>query len=356
MKPVRPCLIVTTQLGLERIAASKLKEEFNVEAKPLPFGHRGIVLVLCSEGDVEELAEAVSGRIVEAERVLPVYAETKANIDLICDAIRSVARERLRKGESFAVRTERRGSHTFTSLDVNVRAGACVQEATGSPVDLENPDKIFWVEILNDDTYICVTLGNIVWKKNYELKPASLKYLRKIVVGQTPYIAEPQVSYNIGIRIGRSIQSFEIKELVVTPYLPVDAQILSSFLKGILEGVDSRYEIQRKSYGRPVHRVEVKVFDLYQLVREYREKGIPIVSTSTKGRYIGEVASRLRNLFEVNKEVLILIGAREGLPSGILRFSDLVVDVLPGVTLATDIASTAILTAIANSLALDEKN
>ncbi|MEZ0346015.1 MAG: SPOUT family RNA methylase [Infirmifilum sp.] len=350
MSEQKVCLIVTTHLDLERITANRIKEELNLPACSSPRGYRGLVLVYCSSGNVDELAQMVASRIVEAERVLPIHIQTKADPELICEAVKSLALKELKSSETFAVRTERRGHHAFSSLDVNVKAGACIQAATGSPVDLENPAKIFWVEIIEEEAYISVTPGSILWKKNYDVKPEALRYLRKVVLAQVPYIAEPQASFNIGVRIGRAVQSFEIKELVLTPYLPVDAESLLNFLKGILEGINSRYKIQVKSYAHPVHKTRVLLFDLYQLLREYREKGTPIIATSTRGRYIGEVASQLKELFEKHKEVLVLIGSREGLPAGVLRFSDMVVDVMPGVTLATDIASTAILTALTNVL------
>ncbi len=351
----RPCLVVTTHLDLERVAASRIREEFGLDAEPLPQGFQGLVIVYCREGDPDTLAEKVASRVVEAERVLPVHEHVKADLDEICEAVRRIAPQKLKAHESFAVRTERRGRHSFTSLDVNVRAGACIQGIIGSSVDLENPDKIFWVEILGEEAFISVTPGTIIWRKNYERKPDALKYLRRIVVGQVPYIAEGDASYKVGVRIGRSVQSFEVRELVVTPYTPTEALPLARFIIGLLEGIESRYRIQVKTYGRSVHRVSVSLFDLYQFVRDYRERGVPILATSTRGRYIGDVKDDLRSIFRRSERVLVLIGSREGLPTGVLRLSDLVIDVMPGITLATDIAATSILTAICNVL-VEEQN
>jgi len=352
---LKPCLVVTTHLGLERVAASRIKEEFGVEAEPMPGGFQGLIIVYCQGFDVDLLTKELSSRVVEAERVLPIYRAVKADLEEICEAVRSLAPQVLGESESFAVRTERRGHHSFTSIDVNVKAGACVQSVRGNPVDLENPDKIFWVEVLGDTAYVSVTPGSVVFRKSYDRKPNVLVHLRKIVIGQVPYLADAEASYKVGVRIGRAVQSFEVKELVITPYTPVDARPLAGFIRGVLEGIDSRYSIQTRSYSRKVHRVPVNLFDLYQLVRDYRERNIPIIATSTKGRYVGEVKRDVRRIFENSDKVLVLIGSREGLPTGVLRFSDLVIDVLPGVTLATDVAAPSILTAIAGVLA-EESN
>ena len=132
----------------------------------------------------------------------------------------------------------------------------------------------------------------------------------------------------------------------------MDARELGEFLRGLEEGIESRYRIQTRTYPRRVRRVPVYVQDLYQFVRERR--GEPMVATSTRGRPLAEVGGRLRDLFGKGT-VNVLIGSREGLPSGVLRLSDLVVDVVPGVTLATDLALTGCLMAILTHLLGDRR-
>jgi tRNA acetyltransferase TAN1 len=46
----------------------------------------------------------------------------------------------------------------------------------------------------------------------------------------------------------------------------------------------------------------------------------------------------------------ILIGSREGIPLGVYRYADLVVDIAPGVTLSTEYAAAAALIALATVL------
>ena len=343
----KPCVFVTTQRGLEAVAAQRISE-LGYKAVPKPHGMEGIVIVYC-EGDPDEAAENISREVVEAERVLPVYAFVTADLEAICTAAKKLS-SRLKPGETFAVRTTRRGAHSFTSIDVNVRAGACIQEETGNPVNLSYPDKVFWVEIVRDTAFLSVTPGAELHKKSYPGKPIASRLLAKTVVVQTPYLGPLEGARKIGVRLGRAFQTFEVKEVVVAPYKPVDVEELDAFLSGLLEGRESRVRIQRKTYARGVKPVPFLLYDLYQFIRMARGRGDAVIVTSTKGRYIGEVASKLAELYSTRKRVAVLIGSREGVPVGTYRFADLVVDVAPGLTLATDTAATAILSAIINTV------
>lgn len=347
MEEVR--VIVKTPKMLENIAAARIEEVTGCKTLPKPEGMQGLVLVMCDK-EPEEVAKAILENIPEAEKVLPIYSTVKTDLDEICEESKKLARKYLSVNETFAVRTVRRGKHDFTSLDVNVRAGACIQEATGSTVDLEWPDKIFWVEIIKDKAYISITRGDVVYKKAYPGKPDATRFLSKVVIAQMPYLGDYKGARKIGERLGRVFQTFEVNEVYVTPHRPVPADELNVFISGLLDGRKSRYDIQRRAYSREVRKVPVYVHDLYQYVRDAKNRREPIIVTSTKGKYIGEVREELKELFEKNKRVHVLIGSREGVPTGIYRFAELVIDILPGITLATDVAMAAILTAIVNVL------
>jgi len=83
---------------------------------------------------------------------------------------------------------------------------------------------------------------------------------------------------------------------------------------------------------------------MYQFVRDRKEE--PIIATSTRGKVITEVEDSLYEIVAKSKRVNVLVGAREGIPTGILRQASLVIDVAPGVTLSTDTALPAIISAI----------
>ncbi|RLF25238.1 MAG: RNA-binding protein [Thermoprotei archaeon] len=340
-------ILLKTPKGLENIAATRVEELGGMKAKARPKGLLGLVLVKCTEMPVEEATIKILENVPEAEKVLPVYAIARAELDDIVSKAVAVVKDRLSRDETFAVRTTRRGSHDFTSIDVNVRAGAEIQKATGASVDLEAPDKIVWIEIIHDIAAISITHGRIEHKKLWPGKPYAVPILRKISIVQMPYTGPLDAVKTMGIRIGRAVQTFEVMELVVAPKEPIKAEELKTFLDGVFEGIESRYEIQRRSYGRPVHKVPVLVDNLYQLVLARRNE--PIVVTSTRGEPLSKVGDKLVDLFK-ERRVSILIGAREGIPTGLFRFADLVVDLSPGVTISTDYACVAAIIGILTSL------
>ncbi|MCX8205170.1 MAG: SPOUT family RNA methylase [Candidatus Nezhaarchaeota archaeon] len=343
-------ILIKTPLGMEEIAASRILElGLGVEVEPKPGGLPGLVLVRSSE---PSLVDRLRGEIVEAERVLVVDEEVEAKLDKIVEASLRVAEAKLKGARSFAVKTVRRGTHSFTSIDVNVNVGAAIKQKLGLPVDLTCPDRVLFVEVLGGRALIGTFNGSEIHRKLGPGKHPVLPYLRRVSLVQMPYLGPAQAAREIGVRVGREAQTFEVGELVVAFIGCVDAAELKSFLDGVFEGVRSRFEVQRRVYGREVHKVPVYVQDLYQLVRERR--GEPLVVFEPEGEPLPKVADKLSDLFlKRRSRVSLLIGAREGVPSGIYRFADLVVDLCPGVTIATDLAAASALIAVA--IAVEER-
>ncbi len=330
-------IIVKTPRGLERIASSRILEldpEAAVEAKPM--GLLGLVVVRPS-GDPKRLYEAIRSEVLEAERVLLAEAECEASIEAMSREAGRLSAGRISDGETFAVRTTRRGSHPFTSLDVNVAVGDAVVRTTGADVDLTYPDKILWVEIVGDRAYLSITDGSEEWRKRSPEKVEALNVLSKISVVQMPYLGPPKAAREMGVRIGRCVQTFEVMELYVAPNTPVKAEELRAFLTGVLEGISSRLEIQRRVYARRVRRVPVYVQDLYQLVRDRR--GEPIIVFEPEGRPASLLGDEIAEVFERSRRVNLLLGSREGIPKGVFRVADMVLDICPGVTISTDFAA-----------------
>jgi len=339
-------LLVKTPRGLEGVAASRIEEEIEgVRVTVKPYGFTGLVLV---EGvvDARTAVDLILSRIPEVERVLMVRREVESRLDEIVKAAVEVASSELKGCEAFAVRTTRRGKQEFTSVDVNVRVGAAIKEALNLDVDLETPSKVVYVEVVKDRTFICVEDGRVEWGFK-KMKPGKREFhqlLRRISVAQKPYTGPLDAVRNMGIRIGRALQTFEVSELVVAPDGPVKGDEMRVFLQGLEEGIDSRYEVQRKAYSRSVVKVPVYVQDLYQLVRSRR--GEHIIATSTRGESVSRVADKLDEVLKGNGRITVLIGAREGLPTGVFRFSSLVLDLSPGITISTDYACVAAIIAL----------
>jgi len=345
-------LLVKTPLDMENVAAAHIEElEEGVVAIAKPHGFKGIVLVKGSK-DKRVLAEKVKANVPEAERIILAEKCVSSKLEDIVQAALEVAKNNLSPGDTFAVRTVRRGAQPYTSVDVNVKAGAAIKEALNNPVDLEYPNKVIAIEIVKDIALVGVIKEEELWRKEKPGKYPVLPYLNKIAVVQMPYLGPLDAAKTMGVRIGREVQTFEVKELIIAFISKVDAEQLNAFLSGVFEGIRSRYEIQKRSYARKPQKAEVYVQDLYQLVRERR--GEPIIVLEPEGDPITSVSDRIADIFfSKHERVNVLIGSREGIPTGVYRFANLVVDICPGVTISTDYAAAAALIAI--STVLEEK-
>jgi tRNA acetyltransferase TAN1 len=350
-------ILVKTVLGMERVAASYISEldpEAKVEAAPK--GFKGLVLVKPSR-DKYEVAREIEQRVPEAEKVEVIEGCAPADPKAIAEVAAKLAPKFIASDESFAVRTVRRGKHNFTSIDVNVVVGDAVRKATGASVNLRFPDKVVAVEIIADRAFIAFYPGSKEWKKMRPGKYPLYKLFRRISIVQMPYLGPLDACRNMGVRIGREVQNFEVGELIIAPIGLVDALQLKTFLDGVFEGIESRYNVQVKSYGREVHRVPVYVQDLYQLVRSRARREV-IVVFEPEGDPVSRRADELYKLIKSGRRLNMLFGSREGIPEGVYRFADLVLDVAPGITLSTEYAAAAALIAVASvvhdKLARDE--
>ena len=341
-------IMVKTLKGYEEVTASRIEElDPGVKVLPKPLGYLGLVLVKIDKS-AEKFVEIIKREVPEAEKVFLVRGWTKTDLEAIVEVVlRSVA-PHLSAEDSFAVRTVRRGRHPFKSIDVNIEVGAALKEKVGASVNLDNPDKVVFVEILGSNAYVGIADGSEFPRKRsagkFEVRP----YFRRVSLVQMPYLGGLRVAGEMGVRIGREAQTFEVGELVIAPVGAVKADELEAFLKGIFDGIHSRYEIQRKTYAHKPRKVEVYVQNLYELVRERRNE--PIIVFEPEGKPIDSVSNELANLTINNKRVNFLVGSREGIPSGIFRLANLTVDLCPGVTIATDLAASSALIALAFAL------
>ncbi|PDM25828.1 RNA-binding protein [Candidatus Bathyarchaeota archaeon B24-2] len=347
-------LIVKTPLGLERIAASRI-EELGVECHvhPKPHGFLGLVIVSGVPEDRKwELAERIKNEVPEVERVLVSEESVKADLDAIVESAVRVSSRFLDKDTSFAVRTVRRGKHPYTSIDVNCRVGSAIVEALESPVDLESPDKIVWIEIVGESAAVGVIDGKDVWRKMGPEKVDLRRFFSKVSVVQTPYFGPKNAIKTVSSRVGRAVQMFEVGEFVIATVGAVDAKQLELFIQGVLEGIESRYSVQKRIYAYKPRRVKVLVQDLYQLVRDRR--GEPKVVFEPEGEPFPKAAGKLADILTSSEaRVNLLFGSREGIPKGVFRFADLIVDLCPGITLSTEYAASSALIGLA--FAVEEK-
>ncbi len=138
---------VTTLRGLETVVADLLREKFDAQVEL--FERYAGLLRVTVDADQKEILDAA----YEIDRAVPILAECNAEIEAILSTALQVAREILQSGESFAVRCERRGEHPFTSQQVNEQVGAAIKGELENPVNLDYPDKVIRVEIIDNRTY-----------------------------------------------------------------------------------------------------------------------------------------------------------------------------------------------------------
>ncbi len=339
-------VLIKCRLGMERVCASYIKDlNPKLEVVSAPKGFSGLVLVGGAD-DKYELARLIKERVPEADKVLIIDGVAKAEIPSIAEEVTKIIKDKISPDETFAVRTVRRGSHEFTSIDVNVAVGAKVKEVTGASVNLEFPDKVVAVEIIGGDAYISIIDGKELWRKKGPTKRPMYRLFRRFSIIHEPYLGPLDACRTMGIRIGREAQTFEVDELIIAPKGPVKALELKTFIEGVLEGIETRYQVQVKAYGRDVHKVRVYVQDMYQVVRD-RSNEVLIV-LEPEGKPVSQCIDELEELIlRRRKRINLFIGAREGVPLGIYRFANLVLDIAPGITIATDYALSSALIAIA---------
>ena len=332
--------IIKTQKGFENIVVNNLKEiidDFNYIVSP--DGYQGIVIVESDEDIENKILE-----IPEVERVLKVYFETETDFDKIVNLADKI-KDYIKEDETFAVETKKRGKQDFSSTDVNIVLGAKIKDLTNASVDLNNPDKVVHVEVFKNKTYVSIMPGE-KFKKYTKEKRNARELFKKVVIVQMPYLGEKIVCKRFGEAIGRAAQGFEVKELIIAPKEKVDAYELMEFIKGVKIGQHSRYEIQKRAYPFEIKLVPVTVQDLYQVVRDKRRDNRLLIITDPKGDELSKIMDKLAYDLRKKREIVVFCGSREGIPRGLFRFADYIVDLAPHMTFATEHAIPAALIAL----------
>ncbi len=234
--------IVKTQRGMESVAANYIRESISdATVWASPMGYSGLIIV---ETDDESASDKML-EIPEVERLIPVVVEVPAELEKIVESAEKLA-PLIGEGETFAVKTKRRGKHGFTSMDVNRELGARIRELTNADVNLSWPDRVVQVEIIGDRAYISVLPGE-EFRKFTPDKIDARKLFRKVTLVQMPYWGDYKACRSFGEKIGRAAQAFEVKELIIAPKEKMDAFELAEFIKGVRVGQESRHQIQREA-------------------------------------------------------------------------------------------------------------
>lgn len=102
--------------------------------------------------NAEEVAYAVS-RVFGVVSSSPAK-KTTADVEKITEECLKVAKEFFVGNKSFSVEAKRTGKHSFSSIDLEKAVASVVIKEMGLRVNLENPEKTIYVEVLGDEAYV----------------------------------------------------------------------------------------------------------------------------------------------------------------------------------------------------------
>lgn len=103
-----------------------------------------------------ENAECVAAAVSKVFGVVSASPAIKATADLaeLSEKGAKLAAKVILPDESFAVRVKRTGTHAFSSIDAERTISSRILEDRKIAVDLTNPDKTIYAEIVDDEAYV----------------------------------------------------------------------------------------------------------------------------------------------------------------------------------------------------------
>lgn len=113
------------------------------------------------EGAPAKAAETIA-KVFGVVSVMP-SSKTKSDFSSVLELVVEVASERIREGQSFAVRPRVVGDHPYSSRDLAVEVGSAVLEAmsdNGVYVDLDEPDVTLYIEVRDRDAFVYTCIVN----------------------------------------------------------------------------------------------------------------------------------------------------------------------------------------------------
>jgi thiamine biosynthesis protein ThiI len=234
--------------------------------------------------------------------------KTTTDYDSVQRLTVKIAEERIRDGQSFAMRPKVVGDHPYSSQDLAVRLGSAVLEpnsARGVHVNLSEPDVTIYVEVRDNDAYVYTEIvkgvGGLPYGSQGRLvslfsggidSPAAAWMMMKrgaevlpLFMDQRPYVGESYVE-----RVKDALRG-------LSDYIPTDELVLYVAPIGDLMGRISESpnpKLRCVLCKRSMYRIAAA------FAKERRAKGI------VTGESLGQVASQtLDNLFVLDEAVSI---------------------------------------------------
>jgi tRNA(Ser,Leu) C12 N-acetylase TAN1 len=203
--------IVTVPSGFEPEAKREI-EGLLLGSKVRSLFFKGNLLVESPLKEVEAVKKLRDSETLYLGRVFPVDAKVaitseKDSIFRLYDFLKG----KLKPEDSFMVRCQRRGTHNFSSQDVERNLGLKLEETSGATVDLRNPKKVVVVQIFQNTAFVGLTDS-----ENLVVKP--IRVSRKYAKGERPFTrAEHKIKEALGTFNVEVKPNYDVLDLGAAP-------------------------------------------------------------------------------------------------------------------------------------------
>ena len=267
-------LLITVPTGFEKEAISEVEKISNKKIIVKTTYFKGVLLGK-TKLKKEEVKKVLSKDTTFIRKVIPVDRIEKTDIDKF---VQFFSKFNL-KGKKFAVRCKRRGVHNFASKEVEVRVGKVIKKL-GGIVDLENPEIILSIEILQDFSCLSIlTTKDIIvkkakvekkWKKEERPICRSELKIREIIKRYGFVFSKDKVVLDIGSAPGGWVREISKRVKKVFAVDPAELEVSVKSLKNVVHIKKKAQEIELKD------RVDVITNDANILDKESAEVSITL--------------------------------------------------------------------------------
>jgi tRNA(Ser,Leu) C12 N-acetylase TAN1 len=205
--------VVTCSAGFEREAREEI-ERIVPGSKVRNLFLKGNLIAKTDQNLKDVVVAFKDKKTLYLGRVFPVDIKIEISDDK--DAISKfqesiLCLDKLKHGDSFLVRCQRRGSHGFTSMDVEKELGAYIENATGAIVNFKDPCKFVVIQIFQNIAYVGVTeASNVITK--------SIRIFRKYAKGERPLTrAEHKIKEAIKLFRFKISSDFNVLDIGAAP-------------------------------------------------------------------------------------------------------------------------------------------
>ena len=171
-------LILTTNPGIEDIVSLEAEELLRAKSENF-MGLPGRVLVKTGEGKLPYVFKMRSiYHVIKLVKVFPIRT-SRVGLKDIYENLRKISLEELNSSQTFRITSERIGSHSFTSVEVQRFAGKAIVDRYSKKVDLKNFDVNIRCDVIGRRCVVGVQLTRDSLHKRYERPfnhPAAIKH------------------------------------------------------------------------------------------------------------------------------------------------------------------------------------